>query len=104
SRWRARCLGWGATQDELDVALPGDDLLPQPEIPSTRAVTIMASAEDVWPWLVQMGPGRGGAYTYDWIENVFGLGMRSADTVHPEWQHIEVGDAPSVAPGKDPGP
>jgi len=92
SRWRARCLGWGATQDELDVALPGDDLLAQPEVQSTRAITIMASVEDVWPWLVQMGPGRGGAYTYDWIENVFGLGMHSADEVLPQFQDLKVGD------------
>jgi hypothetical protein len=58
----------------------------------------------VWPWIAQMGPSpRGGAYTYDWIENLFKLGMRSASEIHPEWQHLEVGDTPSVAPGKEPG-
>jgi hypothetical protein len=50
-----------------------------------------------------MGPGRGGAYTYDWIENLFGLGMHSTDRVHPEWQHLEVGETPSVKPGTEPG-
>jgi hypothetical protein len=51
-----------------------------------------------------MGPGRGGAYTYDWIENVFGLGMHSADRIHPAWQHLEVGDTPSLKEGDEPGP
>jgi hypothetical protein len=51
-----------------------------------------------------MGPGRGGAYTYDWVENLFGLGMRSADTIHPEWQQLELDDVPSVRPGARPGP
>ncbi len=91
-RWRARCLSWGATQQEIRLALPGDDLLPEPEVVSTRAVTIATPVEDVWPWLVQMGPGRGGAYTYDWIENLFGLGMHSADTILPQFQDLAVGD------------
>ena len=52
-----------------------------------------APPEAIWPWLVQMGPGRGGAYTYDWIENLFGLGMHSADTILPEFQDLKVGDA-----------
>jgi hypothetical protein len=74
-----------------------------PDVVSTRVIAIDAPPSAVWPWLVQMGPGRGGAYTYDWIENLFGLGMHSADRVHPEWQHLEVGDTPSVKPGKEPG-
>jgi hypothetical protein len=92
SRWRERCLGWGATPDERRLALPGDDLLLEPDIMSTRAVTVDAPAEYVWPWLVQMGPGRGGAYTYDWIENLFGLGMHSADEILPQYQRLTVGD------------
>jgi hypothetical protein len=51
-----------------------------------------------------MGPGRGGAYTYDWVENVFGLGMHSADRIHPEWQQLQLDDSPSVPPGDEPGP
>ena len=51
-----------------------------------------------------MGPGRGGAYTYDWVENIFGLGMHSADRIHPEWQQLELEDTPSVRPGDMPGP
>ncbi|SDO69999.1 hypothetical protein SAMN04515671_1744 [Nakamurella panacisegetis] len=88
--WRWRCLGWGATP--TDVHLPGDDLLPEPDMLSTRAVTIAAPVSDVWPWLAQMGPGRGGAYTYDWIENLFGLGMHSTDEILPQFQNVAVGD------------
>lgn len=94
---RAPILTWGASEGEAMRPLPGDDLLEGADVVSTRAVTIDAPPVDVWPWLVQMGPGRGGAYTYDWIENLFGLGMHSADAVHPEWQELAVGD---VLPGR----
>ena len=97
-------LHWGATREEVDARLPGDELMDDPDVVATRAVAIDAPPAAVWPWLVQMGPGRGGAYTYDWIENLFGLGMHSSDRVHPEWQHLQVGDAPSVKPGKEVGP
>src|SRR5215211_9028227 len=97
-------LHWGATPDEVERELPGDELLADPDVVSTRAVAIDAPPSAVWPWLVQMGPGRGGAYTYDWIENLLGLGMRSADQVHPEWQRLEVGDTPSVREGAETGP
>jgi hypothetical protein len=89
---RHRYLTWGATAEEVEAVLPGDDLLPDPDMLSTRAVTIEAPPCDVWPWLVQMGSGRGGAYTYDWIENLFGLGMHSADVILPQFQHLAVGD------------
>jgi hypothetical protein len=60
---------------------------------STRAITISSPAADVWPWLAQMGPSpRGGAYTYDWIENLLGLDMHSVDRILPEFQHPSVGD------------
>jgi hypothetical protein len=92
-RWRQWCLSWGATDEEVARTLPGDDLLAGPDIVSTRAVRIDAPASSIWPWLVQMGPGRGGAYTYDWIENLFGLGMHSADGILPQFQDLKVGDA-----------
>ncbi len=91
--WRRWCLGWGAEDAGMDAGLPGDELLPGPDIISTRAVTIHAPAGSIWPWLVQMGPGRAGAYSYDWIEDLLGLNMHSADTIIPEFQHIAVGDA-----------
>jgi hypothetical protein len=68
-------------------------LLPDAGIVSTRAVHVNAPPSAIWPWLVQMGPGRGGAYTYDWIENLMGLGMHSADRILPEYQMLAVGDA-----------
>ena len=89
---RERCLTWGATGDEAVRAMPGDELLPDPDLLSTRAVTVQAPPGAIWPWLVQMGPGRGGAYTYDWIENLFGLNMHSADEILPQFQGLKVGD------------
>jgi hypothetical protein len=85
-------LTWGATPDEAGRSLPGDDLLDPADIVATRAIGIDAPASAVWPWLVQMGPGRAGAYTYDWIENLFGLNMHSADQIRAEWQNLNVGD------------
>ena len=90
---RRPILTWGATSEEAASRLPGDELLEDADGVSTRAITIDAPAASVWPWLVQMGPSpRGGAYTYDWIENLLGLDMRSVDRVLPEFQHPEVGD------------
>lgn len=91
--WRRRCLSWGATDDEAARTLPGDELQPAPDIVSTRAVWIDAPSSAIWPWLLQMGPGRGGAYTYDWIENMLGLGMHSADEILPQYQDLKIGDA-----------
>ena len=90
--WRDRCLNWGARLDEISREMPGDKLLPEAPVVSTRAIGIAAPPSAVWPWLVQMGPKRGGAYTYDWIENLFGLDMHSADEIVPELQDLAVGD------------
>jgi hypothetical protein len=90
---RRSVLTWGATAEEADARLPGDELLEEADGVATRAITIEAPGSDVWPWVAQMGPRpRGGAYTYDWIENLLGLDMHSADTVLPEYQHPRVGD------------
>ena len=90
---RRPVLNWGATAREVSARLPGDELLEDADGVSTRAVTIAASPRLVWPWLAQMGPApRGGAYTYDWIENLLGLNMHSADRVLPEFQRPELGD------------
>lgn len=92
-RFRRPVLTWGATDAEANGWLPGDDLLPDADGIATRAITIDAPADAVWPWLAQMGPSpRGGAYTYDWVENLLGLDMHSADEVLEEYQHPEVGD------------
>jgi hypothetical protein len=91
---RRRILTWGATEAEATARLPGDELLEHADGVATRAIAIDAPAEAVWPWLAQMGPSpRGGAYTYDWIENLLGLDMHSVDRVLPEFQHPQVGDS-----------
>lgn len=73
--------------------MPGDELLENADGVSTRAITIEAPLSAVWPWIAQMGPSpRGGACTYDWIENLLGLNMHSADTILPEFQQPEIGD------------
>jgi len=89
---RRRHLTWGSTPDEVARALPGDELVRSPHLTSTRSITVRAAAGDVWPWLAQMGQGRGGLYSYDWLENLAGCQMHSADRVVPEWQSVEVGD------------
>jgi hypothetical protein len=90
---RQPILTWGATAEEAAARLPGDDLLEDADGVATRAITIEAPRSAVWPWIAQMGPSpRGGAYTYDWIENLLGLNMHSADRVLPEYQHPQVGD------------
>ena len=90
---RLPILTWGATAEEAAASLPGDELLEDAHGVATRAMTIDAPCSAVWPWIAQMGPApRGGAYTYDWIENLLGLNMHSADRVLPEFQHPEIGD------------
>src|SRR5438270_10764913 len=75
---RRRVLAWGATEAEADARLPGDELLEDAKMVSTRAVTIDAPASAVWPWIVQMGVGRGGAYTYEWIDRPLGADLHRA--------------------------
>jgi hypothetical protein len=90
---REPILTWGATRAEARSRLPGDELLEDADGVATRAITIHAPASAVWPWIAQMGPSpRGGAYTFDWIENLLGLNMHSVDRVLPEFQHPHVGD------------
>ena len=90
---RRPILNWGATSAEVHARLPGDELLEDADGVATRAISIDAPASAVWPWIAQMGPApRGGAYTYDWIENLLGLDMHSSDRVLPEYQHPQVGD------------
>ena len=96
-RW---CLTWGARPAEISMKLPGDELLADAGLVSTRAVTIDAPPAAIWPWLVQMGSGRGGAYTYDWIENLLGLHMHSARQVLPQFQNLQVGDELPLGPSR----
>ena len=92
-RLREPILTWGATAEEAAAHLPGDELLEDADGVATRAITVDAPASAVWPWLAQMGPSpRGGAYTYDWIENLLRLDMHSVDRVLPEFQHPKLGE------------
>jgi hypothetical protein len=98
---RAPILTWGSTPDEASRRLPGDELLEEADGVATRAISIDAPPSAVWPWIAQMGPSpRGGAYTYDWIENLLGLNMHSADRVLPEFQHPQVGDGFGYGPNQ----
>jgi len=86
-------LRWEATAAERSLVLAGDELLPAVNQSTTRAITINAAAEDIWPWLVQLGQGRGGFYSYAWLENLIpNESIHNADFVVPEWQQIAVGD------------
>jgi len=95
---RPRQLRWGATDEESEGPLPGDDLIENPDITATRAITIRASAAQVWPWIAQLGQGRGGFYSYDFLENLVGCDIHSADRIVAEWQDIGVGDEVRLAP------
>ena len=96
---RRRMLRWGATDAELRLALPGDEVLHRADLVATRAVTINAEPAKVWPWIAQLGQGRGGFYTYDRLENLVGADIHSADRIVPEWQQVEIGDEVNLAPG-----
>ena len=74
--WQRR---WGATDEEVCRKLPGDDQVPQPDTQWTRAITIKAKAADIWPWLVQIGQGRSGYYSYPWLEKLMGSRVTHAD-------------------------
>lgn len=88
----------GATADELTRDRPGHDVAPDPAVNSTQAVTIDAPPEAVWPWLVQIGQGRGGFYSYDWLEQLVGAEIHNVDRILPEYQDLEEGDEVLLTP------
>jgi hypothetical protein len=88
---RPRQLRWGASSQERDASLPGDDLIVTPGLTATRAITVHAPASQVWPWIAQLGQGRGGFYSYDFLENLAGCDIHSADRIIPEWQDVKIG-------------
>lgn len=79
-------LRWGATAQEAEHSQPGDGLIAHPDLCATRAITIRAPAERVWPWIAQLGQDRGGFYSYDLLENLAGCDIHSADRIIPQWQ------------------
>jgi len=86
---------WGATSEEILSLVVGDDLCPNATLIATRSITIKAPPQDVFPWIRQMGFGRAGWYSYDWLDN---LGRKSATRVHEEWQSVESGDTVPSGP------
>jgi len=90
--WQLR---WGATDEEVARAMPGDDVVQHPTFDATRAVTVKARPEEIWPWLAQIGITRAGWYSYDLIDN---LGRPSARRIIPELQHVAVGDVIPMSP------
>lgn len=89
-RWMNR---WGATPSDLARVMAGDGLIVNPTYSGTLAAVVDARPEDIWPWLVQIGYQRGGLYSYDWLDRLFGyLDRPSATRILPEFQHLAVGD------------
>ena len=84
--WQLR---WGATDEEVERAMPGDDVVADPDLDATRGLTVQAPPEDIWPWLVQIGYRRAGFYSYDRLDNA---GIPSAERILPEYQDLKVGD------------
>jgi hypothetical protein len=90
---RPRINQWGATDEEHQATWPGDQLVDRPSYVWTNAITIQAPAARIWPWLVQLGQGRGGLYSYDWLENLIGCDVHSTDQLLPAFQTpLRVGD------------
>src|SRR5918912_3240956 len=87
--YRRSHLRWGATEQELSRTMPADEIVRAPTFNATRAVTVNAQPSDIWPWIVQMGFGRAGWYSYDLLDN---LGRSSAEMVMPELQELRIGD------------
>ncbi len=85
-------LRWGSTDQELKESLPGDDVLKAASQQVTHAITIARPAEQIWPWLIQIGQDRGGFYSYSWLENLFGLHVKNVSRIMPRLQDLKVGD------------
>jgi hypothetical protein len=95
---RRHCHRLGASRRELQADLPGDELIDAASLTVTRAISIDAPPEAVWPWIAQIGQGRGGLYSYDFLENLLGCDIHSADRVIPELQSIRAGDEVRLHP------
>lgn len=91
---------WGASDAETAASLTGDELVPSPRISYTRAISINAAPEEIYPWIVQLGAERGGMYSYEWFEtNILRCELINADRIHAEWQDLKVGDQVKMCPG-----
>lgn len=95
---RSRYNRWGASEAEIQETLPGDELVPDPMLGYTHAISIAAPPSAIWPWLVQIGQGRGGLYSYDGLENLAGCKIHSVDMILPEHQNPNPGDLVRLGP------
>lgn len=93
-------LNWGTTKEERNQALPGDEIVQAPRYQSTRAITINAPPAQVWQWLVQIGQDRGGLYSYEKLENLFGCNIHNATGIVPEYQNLKIGDKIRLYPAE----
>lgn len=90
---------WGATNEEVSASYPGDELVPEPVSLINRAVSVDASAEQIYPWIVQLGADKGGWYSYTWLETyLLNCPQVNADRIDPEWQDLAVGDLVKMCP------
>jgi hypothetical protein len=94
--YRPWAINWGATDAEIDRAMAGDSIITNATFSATRAVTVNAGAEHIWPWLVQLGYRRAGLYSYDALDND---GIPSAEHIIPAFQNLQVGDSIPIGPG-----
>jgi hypothetical protein len=90
---RLKRLSWGATDDELERSYPGDGLVPVPKWTATHAISIDARPQRIWPWIAQIGQGRGGFYAYQRLENLVGSEIENTCRILDEHQHVREGDA-----------
>ena len=92
---------WGASENEIAAAFPGDGLVPSPRYVYNRVVVVNAAPEEIYPWLVQIGAEKGGWYSYEWLEtNVLRCEIVNAERIHEEWQGLKVGDQVKMCPGQ----
>jgi hypothetical protein len=89
---------WGATEGEVKMSLPGDDLVTDPVLEATRGITIQAPADAIWPWVVQLGQGRGGFYSFQRLENLAGCDIQNVNQILPNLQNLNVGDLVRLGP------
>jgi len=92
---------YGAMDEEINASYPGDELVPDPRITYTRAISIAATPEEIYPWIAQLGADKGGMYSYTRLEALIQCPQTNADRIHEEWQGLEVGDKVLMCPDEN---
>jgi hypothetical protein len=99
---RAQRRKWGATDKEIETSHPGDELVPRPKWTANHAISINATPAEVWPWVAQLGQGRGGFYSYEKLENLAGCKIENAGRILEEYQQVQEGDPIRLHPEMPP--